>query len=146
MDSTLSDEQKKVVEDVFNWKEKAEYTDEEIEMLRDMFPTPDKIALLRKVLRAFNNEEYGFLYPLPINNIQGDDFEELGRNLTIQRQVDERVRGALATLYILLKNKNKEIVTGELEEKNRKDKIEQDRTDAFKEKAEAEKRGFGKNL
>lgn len=142
----LSEEQKSIVENVYGYKSKVEYTDDEVNTLKIMFDTPEKIALLRKVFQAFNAEERSFIIPHELANIQGDTFEKLGLELAIYRKADEKVRSSLVNLYLLLRDSFQEDKREEFEVKNQEDFEAAQKEEVKKEEIEDAHRVVGVNL
>jgi len=142
----LKAEQKKILETVFDYKPNAEITDEDKVAIREMFDTPEKFALLRKILGVLTTEERGLTLPDPRSGISASDYEKLGREHEMHDRVDERIRGALVSLYLLTKNDIVAEKTAEFEEANEAENEEAENTKTFEEQAAVDKRVAGENL
>lgn len=136
----LKDEQKKIIENIFDYQEKSEITDEDKAMIQQMFPTPDRFALLRKVLGVLTREEYGLFLPHPDTG----DADENERQARID--ADEKVRSALANLYFLTKKDLQNEMQAKLESENDSKEELTEKQKAEKHQTDINKRGVGENL
>lgn len=144
----LTEEQKKELENIFQYKEKAEYTDEEIATLKEMFDTPSKLLILRKALGLFTAEERGLSFVSPQNLIQADasDMQKYAIETAINNLATEKVRNALFSLYMMLKASKKEDKRKEFEKSNLEDFEEKKNKEKFEEEVEKGQKQFGENL
>jgi len=143
---SLTKEQKEILESVFQYTDKFEITDKEKLVIREMFDTPEKFALLRKILGVLTRDERGLTMPSAEANLSADDYESLGRELELSRRVDERIRGALVNLYRLTRQDIVAEKTKEFEETNRKAEEEKEKTKEYEEQQDVDKRVAGENL
>lgn len=142
----LTEEQKKIVQDVYGYIDTAAYSDEEIAIAKQMFDTPEKFRLLRKILQVFTHEERGLSMPDPLNSLSAENFEKLGIEVSIARKVDERIRSTLVNFYLTLREEFREDKRIELEKQNQAEFEENKRTEKYKEEQEETNRVLGPNL
>lgn len=144
--SELTEEQERIIEDIYGYTDKAAYTEEDIAMAKQMFDTPEKFRLLRKILQVFTIEERGLSIPDPLNNISAESFEKLGIEVAIQKKADEKIRSSLVSFYLRLRKDIQQDKREELEKQNIADFVEQKKTEKFLEEKEEANRVIGVNL
>ena len=144
----LTSEQKEELAQVFQYREKAEYTDEEIKLLGEMFDTPEKLLILRKVLSIFTEDERGLSFPSPQNLVQASetDLKTYAIETAINNLAVEKIRIALLSLYRMLKASKTADKKEEFEKKNIKDFEEDKKKKKFNEEVEQAKEHLGENL
>lgn len=142
----LTEEQEHVLDTVFDYRDGAELTEDEQQAIREMFDTPDKLRILRKVLGIFTQDERGLTIPDPKSNVSAESYEQLGREVAIQRAADEKVRGSLLSLYQLLRQTHRGEKKAEFEAANREQADEEKRTEEHEAEQDVEKRAVGPNV
>jgi len=139
---------KEILENVYQYKEKASYTPEDLELAKEMFSTPERFALLRKVLQVLTQEERGISIPSKEALIakRPEDLTTYGLQVAIESLADEKVRQTLVSFYMLLKGTIEQEKKDAQEEKEKLQFEEEKRTEEFKEKRKVEERKVGPNL
>ncbi len=98
----LSREQEKTLSEVFQYTDKADISDAEIELARQMFDSPEKFVLLRKILGVITQEERGIHYEGELAGLTANSFEAYGIEALIKKNTDDRIKRGLGSLYGLL--------------------------------------------
>ena len=142
----LTKKQHTIIKEVFKYQDSGEITKQEDHILRDMFDTPEKFVLLRKILRILSPDERGLTMPSRENEIVTSDYESLGRLVEMNRMVDERIRGALLHLYVRIKGELQEEKREEFEKLNTQEFEEQKNKEKFEENKKRNKKSVGVNL
>ena len=114
----LTPEQEAELVAIYQYTDKADITDSEIALAREMFNSPEKLVLLRKMLGIITMEERGIGYEGPNSSIAADDFEKLGIETAIQKNVEARIKRGILTMYNLIKGTLKQEAKAEMEAKN----------------------------
>lgn len=148
MKEELKPHQQTVLDEIYRYKDKAHFSEEELEMAKKMFDEPEKFALLRKILQVFTPEERGLTIPGPQAFIDTDvkDLQGYALATYAHHLADEKVRQALNSFYMILRGHIVDERKKEFEEENQKEFEEQKRTEKFKEEQEDLKKKFGDNL
>lgn len=142
----LNKEQEKILSEIYVYKDSGEITEDDIKTLKMMFDKPEKFALLRRVLGLLTRDERGLTMPQAENHISGKDYEDLGREVVLQRKADETIRLSLARFYSLIQTELKSEKTKEFEKENETlDKEEENKKESEIER-EREERGVGDNV
>lgn len=141
----LNPKQKQQVLDAFKLQDQTALSDEDQRVLREMFDTPDKLVLLRKVLGVLTNAEKGLHQP-KYHTATNSDFEEYGKAVLIENAVDERIRGRLWNLYLLIKQDAQSKLTAEFEQANEEALDEEERREKHKQEQEDGEKTLGENL
>lgn len=144
----LSKEQQEELESIFQYKEKADYTEEEKETLKKMFDTPEKLLILRKALSLFTSEERGLKFPSSQNLIQASitDLQGYAIETAVTNLADEKIRTALYSLYRMLHASKVVEKREEFEAKNKESFEESKKIEKFNEEREEGKKILGDNL
>lgn len=114
----LTPEQEAELAAIYQYTDKADITDAEIALAKEMFDSPEKLVLLRKMLGIITMEERGIGYEGPNATIAAEDFEKLGIETAIQKNVEARIKRGILTMYNLIKGTMKEEAKAEMEAKN----------------------------
>lgn len=144
----LTKDQQEELENVFQYKEKAEYSEEEKDILKKMFDSPAKLLLLRKVFSLFNSEERGLKFTSPQNLVQANinDLQSYAIETAVNNLAEEKVRTSLYSIYRMLHASKVVDKRAEFEAKNKEDFEESKKKEKFNEdKVEGEK-VLGDNL
>lgn len=144
----LTEDQKILLRDVFQYRDKAEYTDEELALARQMFDTPEKFALLRKILQVLTPEERGITMPDPRSFVDLDPEKatKYAFDMAVLLKTDETIRQMLVQFYRVLRANIQETKKAEFEAQNQADFEEGKRTEEYEEGKAAEERTLGENL
>jgi hypothetical protein len=144
----MTPEQEKVLAEVYNLKEGAELTSEEIDKAIEMFSSPESFIILRKVLGIASYADRGITIPNPALKAGStpEDYEEYGKKVAIEILADEKIRQTLFAFYkqiqsFKIKEKRKEFET-ENAKKEEEDKIAEE----LNKVEEKNKRVFGDNI
>jgi len=148
MENDFTPEQKKEFNEAYSYSDGAEITEEELKTARDMFDTPDKFRLLRKILQVFTTEERGITYASVQSLVKADQNElnAYAIESAVQHLAQEKVRQSLLSFYLRLRDKEVSLLKKKFTEKNKKDFDEKKKTEEFLEEKEKEERGVGINL
>lgn len=144
----LTPEQEKSIQEAYMFTDKAEYTEEDLQLAREMFDTPEKFQLLRKILKVFTPDERGLAFKSPQALVEADpqEVQKYGIASAIDALADEKVRKALLGFYVLLRGDMQQEMTEILKEENIETIDEQKRTEEFDEQQEENARTVGENL
>lgn len=144
----MTEEQKKQLEEIFKYTDKASITDEEFKLAKKMFDKPEKFDLLRRILSIFISEEQGIVRPDPkaMIDLRPDDLNKYGMQVAIETLAQEKVRQSLLSFYMQLKNFMVEEKKKEFEEINKQEAEEQRKKEEFEEQQEIEARELGENI
>lgn len=144
----LTKEQQEELDNIFQYKEKADYTEEEKEILKKMFDSPAKLLVLRKVFSLYNSDERGLKFASPQNLVQANvnDLHTYAIETAINNLAEEKVRTSLYSIYRMLHASKVVEKRAEFEAKNKEDFEESKKKEKFNEdNVEAEK-VLGDNL
>lgn len=146
--SDLTKEQEAILSEVYGYADKAHYTDEDIALAKQMFDTPEKFRLLRKILQVLTPEERGITIPGEVHFVDAkpEDKEHFAFSVAVDYRADEKIRQTLASFYQLLKGQFKAEKKAEFEKQNQADFEEKQRTEAHEERVEEDNRVVGENL
>lgn len=144
----LTAEQEKSVQEAYMFTDKAEYTEEDIALAREMFDTPEKFQLLRKILKVFTPEERGLAFKTPQALVEADpkEVQVYGVASAIDALADEKVRKALLGFYVLIRGHVQQDMSEGLKKQNDDDIAEAQRTEEFNAEQEEKNRPVGENL
>lgn len=141
-------EQKEVLETIYGYSDKANYTDEDLVLARQMFDTPEKFALLRKILQVLTPDERG----LTIKNAQAfvdadvKDLQKYAIETAVNNLADEKIRQTLYAFYRLVRGEIVAEKQKEFDAANTEQATEEKKAEEFAEQEEQEKKTFGDNL
>lgn len=144
----LTKEQQEELDNIFQYKEKADYTEEEKEILKTMFDSPAKLLVLRKVFSLYNSDERGLKFTSPQNLVQASvtDLQAYAIETAVNNLAEEKVRTSLYSIYRMLHASKVVEKRAEFEAKNKEDFEEGKKKEKFNEdKVEGEK-VLGDNL
>lgn len=141
-------EQLDELNNVFQYKEGAEFTDEEKDILKGMFDSPAKLLILRKALSLFTTDERGLIFPSPQNLVQADvtDLHKYAIETAVNNLATEKVRNALFSLYRMIKSSKVEDKKKEIEKKVKEDFEENKRKEKYEEEVKKAEQELGENL
>lgn len=144
----LTKEQEAILSEVYAYADKAHYTEEDIELAKQMFDTPQKFHLLRKILQVLTPEERGITIPGEVHFVDAkpEDKERFAFAVAVDYRTDEKIRGTLVAFYKLLQGQLKAEKKAEFEKENQDAFDEKKRTEAYEEKVAEDQRDVGENL
>lgn len=146
--STLTAEQKKTLQEVFHYQDSADYTAEDLKLAREMFDTPEKFKLLRKILQVLTPSEKGMTIPTSPAFVDAtpEEKEKFAYAVAVDLRADEKIRQTLVSFYRLLREDIQSEMKKDFEESNKAEFEEKQRTEEYEEKKEIENREVGENL
>ena len=144
----MTEEQKKQLEEIFKYTDKANIKDEEFELAKKMFDTPEKFDLLRRMLSVFITEEKGIVRPdiQATIDLRPEDMAKYGMQVAIESLAQEKIRQALLSFYMQLKNFMVTEKKKEFEAINKEEEEEQKKKEAFEAQQEIETRELGEYI
>lgn len=144
----LTKEQQAELEEVFQYNEKAEYTEVEKELLKTMFDSPEKLLLLRKALNLYTIEERGLKFSSPQNLVNASvvDLEKYAIETAVNNLAEEKIRTALFSLYRMLHASKVVETRAKFEAKNKEDFEESKKKEKFNEENIEAEKILGDNL
>lgn len=144
----LTDEQELALREVYSYVDEAEYTEEDFALARKMFDTPEKFKLLRKILGIHTREERGITFKstTALVDANPNQLQEYAIAVAVSELADERIRKALASMYVQLRERNRESKADEFRKQNEVEVKEAALTEEFEDQQAEEKRQVGENL
>lgn len=146
----MTPEQEAILKDVYKYNGAVVLTDEEKAHLRDMFSTPERFTVLRKVLNVFTNAERDIVLPSEEIGISEDgipaDFAHYGQKVYVNALADEKIRKALLSVYSSLQAFHKTVKQTEFEEEVKAEKEEEETREKLTEEEELAKQRVGENI
>ena len=145
------DEKKEILKNVYAYDDERYISPEEIQTLREMFNTSDKLKLLRKVLNIFTTQEEGIISPISEIYIGKADAnrnaEEYGKAVLINNLADKKIRDSLAFVYQTIKNSIEDETRNEIEKSQKELREELEKQEKKQEELKEENRiNLGENL
>lgn len=147
-DKNYTPEQVEVLETVYGYSDKANYSDEEIALARKMFDTPEKFALLRKILQVLTPAERGLTIKNPQAFVDASvqDLQKYAIETAVNNLADEKIRQTLYAFYRLVRQTIVQEKKNEFDAVNKESFDEQKRTEEFNAEEERQKKTFGEQL
>lgn len=144
----MTPEQEKVLAEVYNLKEGAELTSEEIDKAIEMFSSPESFIILRKVLGTASYADRGITIPNPALEAGStpEDYEEYGKKVAIEILADEKIRQTLFAFYKQIQSFKIKEKRKEFESENAKKEEEEKIVEELNKVEEKNKRVFGENI
>ncbi len=144
----LNEIQKKELESMYDYTDKAHYSDEELELARLMFDTPEKFKLLRKILQVLTPEERGLTISSSQSLVEANvtDLNKYAIETAVNELADQKVKQLLYSFYRLLRNDIITKKTKEMVESNEKEADEQKKKEEFEKNRDKEVKNLGENL
>ena len=145
---SLTDIQTKELEEMYSYTDSAHYTDEELDLAKIMFDTPEKFKLLRKILQVLTPEERGLTIKSSQSLVEANitDLNKYAIETAVNNLADEKIKQLLYSFYRLLRNDIITKKTKELSEKNDKEAEETKRKEEFEKNRDKEVKNLGENL
>jgi len=144
----ITPEQTKELEEMYSYTDSAHYTDEELDLAKIMFDTPEKFKLLRKILQVLTPEERGLTISSSQSLVEANitDLNKYAIETAVNNLADEKIKQLLYSFYRLLRNDIITKKTKELSEKNDKEAEETKRKEEFEKNRDKEVKNLGENL
>jgi len=144
----ITPEQTKELEEMYSYTDSAHYTDEELDLAKIMFDTPEKFKLLRKILQVLTPEERGLTISSSQSLVEANvtDLNKYAIETAVNNLSDEKIKQLLYSFYRLLRNDIITKKTKELSEKNDKEAEETKRKEEFEKNRDKEVKNLGENL
>lgn len=144
----MNQEQEKIINEVYNLREGAELTTEEIDKAIEMFSSPESFIILRKILGVASYADRGITLQNPALKAGStpDDYEEYGKRVAIEILTDEKIRQTLYNFYKQIQSFKISEKRKEIEIENAKKGEEERITEELNKEQEKDKRIFGENL
>lgn len=138
----LTEEQEKVLSEVFLFEEGGDLSEEDVKTLAGMFDTPAKFVLLRRALQVLTPAERGLTIKdsKAFIETQPHDYEKFAFDMAVDMRADEKVRQSLVSLYRKVGKHFVEKKRAEFEQQNKADFEEKQRTEAYEAGKEEEER------
>ena len=144
----LTENQKTELAEMYSYTDSAHYTDEELDLAKIMFDTPEKFKLLRKILQVLTPEERGLTISSSQSLVEANvtDLNKYAIETAVNNLSDEKIKQLLYSFYRLLRNDIITKKTKELSEKNDKEAEETKRKEEFEKNRDKEVKNLGENL
>lgn len=146
----MTPEQEAILKDVYKYNGAVVLTDEEKSELRDMFKTPERFTILRKVLNVFTNEERDIVLPSEEIGLSEEgipaDFAHYGQKVYVNALADEKIRKNLLSVYSSLQAWHKTKKQEEFEAEALEEKKEAEAREKLEEEQELAKKRVGENV
>lgn len=146
----MTPEQEAILKDVYKYSGAVVLTEEEKEELRDMFKTPERFTILRKVLNIFTNEERDIVLPSEEISLSEEgvptDFAQYGQKVYVNALADEKIRKNLLSVYSSLQAWHKTKAQEAFEEEAVEEKEEEEVREKMEEEEELAKQRVGENV
>lgn len=144
----LTDDQQKVLSEVFQFEEGGDLSESDIEMLAAMFDTPAKFVLLRRALQVLTPAERGLTFKDSKAFIEtpAHDVQQYAFDMAVDLRSDEKVRTSLVSLWRRIGKFYVEKKRAEFEAQNKAEFEEKQRTEEYDEKQEEDRREIGDRI
>lgn len=146
-DNEFTPEQQAEFEKHFSYNDTAEISAEEWALAKEIFDTPEKFKLLRKVLQIFTPEERGLTYVERDSLIERDtDLARYGLEVMISKLADDRIRSSLLSFYHNLRQHKVADLKAEKRKENEEAFEDEKKKEELEQSRDQEKKRFGDNL
>lgn len=144
----LTAEQEQIVRGVYQYTDKYELTDDDMKLAAEMFDTPEKFLLLRKLLGMYTPNEAGLTFKSPHKLLEASiaDLQAYGLESAVSNLADERIRMSLITLYNRIRHHIQSTMTDQFKSANEKHDAEAKLSEEFAEEQEEGRQIVGPNL
>lgn len=138
-DSDLKPEQQKVLEEIYQYVDSGHLTEEDLKLGAEMFDSPEKFKLLRKILGVLTKEERGLTFVSAQSLVQADvtDLQKYAVETAVNNLADEKIRNSLFSFYRNLRAYLVNEKKTEFDEQNQAEFEEEKRKEAFEEENQA---------
>ena len=147
-ENNLTEDNKKVLSETYSLTDGYHISDEEMKIAKEMFDTPEKFVILRKIFGIVTENEKGLtgMNSQALIDADSKDLTQYAIQTLINTQTEENIRKALANFYIRLQREIRTELMEGMQEQNTKDFDEVERTKEFESEEEVKKRTVGENL
>lgn len=142
----LTAEQQEIIANDFQLTEEAAITDEEARILVDVFDSPEKLVLLRKLFYVVSTMERGISMKANVPDHSSMDFEQFGKEMAFMNEVNSRIQQAMVQAYMLVMEARKTDKTEAFKEKNEADAKRAEQTKKLAEEAAEANMKVGPNV
>lgn len=151
MNKILTEEEKKeILQNVYGYSDDRYITPDEVNLLKEMFPTPEYLKLLRKALNIFTSQENGIVSPISelyVGKVEVNrNPAEYAQAVMVNDLADKKIRDSLANIYQIVKKSKEGEVEKEIDAKQKELKEEKERQEASQAELKEEGRTLGQNL
>jgi len=147
-DFSLTEAQRKEVNEIFLYTDGYELTEKDFERLNEILSEPGDFLLLRKIIGLHTPNEAGLTFKSPHKLLEATlaDREAYAIEHAVSMLADERIRQALIGMYSQLRGYKKDQLKTLIEARNKADFEEAKNTEAFEEEQEEAARTLAPNL
>jgi len=144
----LTDEQEKILSEVFLFEEGGDLSEQDVKTLAGMFDTPAKFVLLRRALQVLTPAERGLTIKdsKAFIETQPHDYAKFAFDMAVDMRADEKVRQSLVSLYRRVGKHYVEQKRAEFEDQNKEAFEERQKTEAYEAGKEEEARDVGERI
>lgn len=144
----LTADQENIIRGVYQYSDKYELTEDDMNLAAEMFDKPEKFLLLRKLLGIHTPNEAGCSFKSPHKMLEASvaDMQAYGIESAISNLADERIRVALVGTYNKVRNHIQVNMADTFKAANEKEAAEAKLSEEFAEEKEQEKQIVGPNL
>lgn len=143
-------ERELILKEVYKYTGAMQLTELEKAEVLDMFQTPSRFTILRKLLNVFTTDERDFVLPSEEIKIAENgvptDFKEYGERVYINALAEDKMRKSLASAYANVRAWQVASKEAELDAEEAKKKEEADLKEKGAEEKKEEKRVAGENV
>lgn len=146
-DSDLKPEQQRVLEEIYQYADEGHLTEADLRLGAEMFDTPEKFKLLRKILGVLTREERGLTFVSPQSVVQADvtELHKYAIETAVNNLADEKIRTSLFSFYRNIKAYLVAEKKAQFDEQNQAEFEEEQRKEKFEEE-QGEGMAIGPNL
>lgn len=140
--------QEDILKDVYKYQSKAELTQEEKNIILEMFDKPEKFVVLRKVFQVLTQEERDIQIPSEeaLIDVNPQELQKYGLQVAINMRADEKIRQSLLSFYQKVKTWHETTVEEKMKTAEVEKKKEEDKKEEMQEKDELAKQRVGENV
>lgn len=139
-------EKQDILSEVYKLDTKAEITKEDIAWAKDKFKDPEDFQRLRKILRVVTEEEKGIAYQSEIASVPDEDLKRFAIDVKINNLANERIRNALLSFYVMLRDSNREDVSKKIDERVEELKRDEAQREQLKKEVELANKKYPDNV
>lgn len=139
-------EKQDILSEVYKLDTKAEISKEDIAWAKDKFKDPEDFQRLRKILRVVTEEEKGIAYQSEIASVPDEDLKRFAIDVKINNLANERIRNALLSFYVMLRDSNREDVSKKIDERVEELKRDEAQREQLKKEVELANKKYPDNV
>lgn len=138
-ESEFTDAQIKALQEMYSYTDGYEYTPADLKLAQQMFDTPEKFLLLRKIFGVHTPNEKGLTMQGPQAVVEASitDMQAYAIETAVNHLANEKVRQALVAFYRVVRQEMVQKKADEFRAANKEEAEEKIRTEQF-EKQQAE--------